>query len=455
MELTERLRQWMPRRLRTAAVRYQTTRRDLHMLLVDGLLGRHPPPLIQRPPSRYPANPARASSIPRSIPRAAVAVEHPNPASVQTFATGRQLGGNIDSYARKLRICELVHETAHAVSLRLEDPSGAPIEFLPGQFFSVLVDIDGQVHRRAYSASSDYARRDSVRLTVKELPGGRVSGYICRQLKIGDTVRVLGPAGNFVYQPDPAMSRHLVLIGGGSGITPLIAIARAALNEEPYTRVSLLYGNRSVDDIIFADELARMATEAQGRLHIIHALETPPPGWQGVKGRLDRDTLDAVLSDVLLDKGDDQDTGYYLCGPTPMLEGARDLLRQRGVPDSTIYEERYTQPELREPGRNQGDFTNNIAHVAHIDDGSGPREVVVSPGQTILDAGLAAGIPMRFSCAMGGCGACRVKLTAGHVAMEEPNCLSEREREDGHILACVSRPTSAINIDAGEDDLLS
>ena len=209
-------------------------RRDLHVVL-EGLAGRHPSPLLPRRPH----GPAPSAG--------------PAP--------------------RTLRVERVVRETADAVTLWLRDPSGAPIQFVAGQFFTVLVPLDGQTVRRAYSACSSPLSPDLVAITCKRTPGGRVSTFLNEKVQAGMTLQVLGPSGNFTVAPQPERARHYVLLGGGSGITPLMAIARAVLHAEPRSRVALIFGNRSVDDIIFRGELAVLVPQVTPALLVTDAAE--------------------------------------------------------------------------------------------------------------------------------------------------------------------------------------
>ncbi|MGB5811781.1 MAG: 2Fe-2S iron-sulfur cluster-binding protein, partial [Polyangiales bacterium] len=133
---------------------------------------------------------------------------------------------------------------------------------------------------------------------------------------------------------------------------------------------------------------------------------------------------------------------YFFCGPTPMMDAAHAVLNERGVESARISEERFTRPEER-----HGNIGSDKIETVLVSQGGVDRGVQVSPGQTILEAALAAGIEMPFSCAMGGCGACRVKRNDGEIQMEEPNCLSRAEREQGYVLTCVGRPLTHAKIE--------
>jgi ferredoxin-NADP reductase len=400
---------------RALVAKYRSARRDLRMLL-GSLAGRNPPPLVPRPDS------------PPGAPQGDAAPQRVADSAHRTV-----------QLARTLRVCEVRRETRDAVSLVLEDPSGRSIDFVPGQFFTLISNIEGRELRRAYSASSFFGDKARVRLGVKRVTGGQVSNHINDRLQAGDLLRVLGPSGQFTVTPEAGLDREFVLLGGGSGITPLLAITWAVLASEPASRLTLVYGNRGVDDIIYRAELDELAARHPGRFTLRHVLSEPPPGWQGSTGLLDADTLQRELDHLAPGAG----ALYYVCGPEPMMEAARATLIDRGVPGQQVFEEKFSQPHLR-AGQVEQSAT---AQPAAVRLGSQRYSFTIPPGETVLDAGLAAGVPLRFSCTMGGCGACKVKLRQGEVAMEEPNCLDPGEREQGYVLACVSRARSPIDFE--------
>ncbi len=341
---------------------------------------------------------------------------------------------------RRLRIARVDHETQDAVSLVMEDPTGAPIHFAPGQFFTLHVSVGGEIVKRAYSASSSALDSSRVAVTVKRVADGRLSRHLVGHVHVGDPVDVLGPSGSFT--PGPGRGpRLLVLVGGGSGITPLASITRTLLASEPETRIALVYGNRSHEEIIFRDVLAALATEhgPAGRFVVRHVLQQPPSGWSGGEGLLDGAALGREL-DALGDAGLSE-AEYFLCGPGPMMAAARECLEARGVPAGRIREEKFVSAHAKPaaPGAS--------SHAVTLLMRDGERSIVVQPGRTVLETALDAGIDMPFSCAVGGCGTCRVSLKAGSVAMDEPNCLSREERASGYVLACVSRPTAPCTLE--------
>jgi ring-1,2-phenylacetyl-CoA epoxidase subunit PaaE len=394
----------LPRKI---ADRVRTARRDVRMLRDRLILGKNPSPLIERPRSAA----GSLVSLPRKAPRMARAVE----------------------------VVKVVRETDDAVSIYLREKDGSSIAFRPGQFLSVDVTIDGVPLRRAYSLASACLPGVPAHITVKRIANGRVSNHLNDTIGDGDELAVLGPSGNFTVEPRPVNERHLVMIAGGSGITPIMSILETVLRVESRSRVTLIYGNRSWKDVIFRDRLAALCNELGERLIVDHVLERPPEGWSGGCGLLSGDVLEARFD--ALGIRDDGMQRYFVCGPTPMMEAVRRALEQRGIDPSRIVEERFTRPEDRSAAP-----CSEKTELVIVSKGGTDHGIQVEPGQTILEAALAAGIEMPFSCAMGGCGACRVRLSEGEVRMEEPNCLSRAEREQGYVLACVGRPLTQSSI---------
>ncbi|MBK8254089.1 MAG: iron-sulfur cluster-binding domain-containing protein [Polyangiaceae bacterium] len=338
---------------------------------------------------------------------------------------------------KSLVVESVVHEATDVVSLHLVDPSGAAVTFEPGQFFTVLTTMaNGEVLKRAYSLSMpprDGESASRARITVKRVADGKVSNHIHNQLESGQTLTVLGPSGNFGVSAEEAADKHLLLIAGGSGITPIRSIVEARLRDSNAT-ATLIFGNRSEDHIVFRNELDSIAREFQGRFAIKHLLESAPLGWNGGVGRLDVSTAEREIAAAInssLAAG--RNTLVLSCGPAKMMENVREALARLNFDSSGLREELFSSPEDRkETVKTTPQPVTFLVRGRTID-------AVTGAGQTVLEAGLAAGANMSFSCTMGGCGRCKVKLKKGQVTAEEPNCLTESERSQGYVLACVSR----------------
>ncbi|NSL42931.1 2Fe-2S iron-sulfur cluster-binding protein [Streptomyces sp. 8P21H-1] len=331
---------------------------------------------------------------------------------------------------REVRVAGVRRETPSAVTLVLEDADGgrAPFEFLPGQFFTLVADIDGRPVRRAYSASS-VPGLSRLEVTVKHVAGGRFSTHVHRDLRAGDRLAVRGPSGSFHL--GPGAPDEIVLVAAGSGVTPMMSMIRTRLAVTPgHGRTALLYSSRSADEAVFADELARSAKDHPGRLSVTHVLTHRD-------GRLDADGVRRWIADL----SPAPDAHYYVCGPPPLMDAVRGVLSGLGVADGRVHHERYTS------AADTGSAVAAPQEMTVEENGRPVGTVVVEPGRTLLDAGLAAGFPMPYSCTVGSCGDCAVRLRGGEVAQNEPNCLTPRQKAEGRVLTCVGRPLSGVTLD--------
>lgn len=335
---------------------------------------------------------------------------------------------------RAVRVLEVQRETPDAVTVSFTPVGGEPLSYRAGQFVTFVLDIDGTTIRRAYSFSSSPATGSPPSVTVKRVVGGKASSYFQERVKPGHVLHLVGPSGDFTIDAVPSHDghRHFVFVAGGSGITPIISLTETLLLREANLRIHLIYGNRSREDTIFYDRLATLAAR-HPNLAVMHVFERPPAGWEGASGLLTGETLIQLVGNV---KG----KSYYLCGPEPMMESAVAALSAAGVPLTHIKMERFLAPHRAPSTAPDQAFALTFSRTGIT--------VTPKPGQSVLEAGLAAGVALPFSCTMGGCGACKIKLAQGRVVMDEPNCLSEEERKQGFILSCVSRPASPLTIEA-------
>lgn len=325
---------------------------------------------------------------------------------------------------RALRVVEVIQETPSVKSFVLEpaDSNRAPLLYRAGQHLIVVVDVDGVSHRRCYSFSTSPLSGDRPAIAVKRLPGGRVSNVLHDEVQAGDTLRVTEPAGTFTLDFEGEAPRRYVLVAGGVGITPLASLAETILRAEPQSQVTLLYGNRSAEEICFRSRLARLAVTFPQRLAVHHVLEGPP-GGPSEPGQLDGARVLCLL-------GTPDAHLYLLCGPQPMMESVAAALRGAGVGADRIRSERFAYAV---PGK-----SGLPTEPRQILFASSGKVATAEPGQTLLEAAKHAGVALPFSCTMGGCGGCKVRLKNGSVVMSEPNCLTERERDQGFVLTCCA-----------------
>jgi ferredoxin-NADP reductase len=330
----------------------------------------------------------------------------------------------------QLVVSEVIAETPDAVTLRFAPTPG--LTWKAGQFLTLTVPVDGVRLKRAYSVSvAPTGSAPTLAVTVKRIAGGRASNHLVDHARPGDTFEARGPSGNFTFEPDPLTARHVLLVGGGSGITPLISIIETLLADEPDSTATLVYGNRSLSDVIFHDRLQTLAAQ-NPRLTLRLVLEDAPLS----PGRLDLERLRLELADTLPDA-----TAIYVCGPEPVMAAMRKLAADHGA-TTRLREERFIS--LAEHTSKNLPTTPQRVDVQI---GSRRFEVLVRPGRTLLEAGLAHGAPMPSSCTMGGCGACRVRVLSGELVHDEPNGLTEAEREDRIAFACIAHPLTPCSVE--------
>lgn len=330
-----------------------------------------------------------------------------------------------------MNVRNLKRETANAVTLQLERADGQRMLYEAGQFLTLLVNIDGKVHRRSYSFSSQPDSSSRCDLTCKRVPDGLVSNYLNTQLKVGQQLLVEGPNGFFTAPVQPLAARQFVFIAGGSGITPIMSLCETLLAREPQSTIQLLYGNRAWDEVIFRDRLQALA-QKHPNLLVHHVLEEADQGFEGAVGRLDK----SMIKNHCVGK---EQSLFYVCGPGPMLEGALEALQELGVPESRVKVEHFVSRHKPSADLPQSSFQISYARSG--------RQIKPDQVTSILQAGLDQGMPLQHSCTMGGCAACKCKLLKGEVVMEEPNTLSAQEREAGYILSCVAYPTTDVEVD--------
>ncbi|WOX24984.1 ferredoxin--NADP reductase [Streptomyces solicathayae] len=323
--------------------------------------------------------------------------------------------------SRTVRVVEAVRETADAVSLVL-DAGGAELPYRPGQFLTVRIPGRGA---RCYSLASSPHTGEPPRITVKRVPGGVGSGWMCDEVAVGDELEVLPPAGTF----GPAdLDRDLLLVAGGSGITPVVSVAKSAL-AAGRARVALVYANRDEPAVIFRDELRELAEDYPSRFTLIHWLES-------LQGLPTADALTATVAPYAA-----RDT--YLCGPGPLMDAAEAAVRATG--GRTVRRERYfsladdvfDRPAAADtPSEDAPAYTARVVLDGDVHAIPGGRDV------PLLDALLKAGVDAPYSCREGACAACTCRIVAGEVKLLRNEVLTDADLADGYTLACQAVPLS-------------
>ena len=332
----------------------------------------------------------------------------------------------------EVRVVEVIEETSEACSFVLEpeEDEASHFGYRPGQFLTVNVptDREGGV-ARCYSLSSSPALDEKLKVTVKRVADGYASNWLCDHVVAGSTLEVLKPAGTFTPR---GLDDDLLLVAGGSGITPAMSILKSALHEGS-ARITLVYANRDEASVIFREELASLARQFPARLTTIHWLES----LQGLPDAVQLGELVAPLAD----------REVFLCGPPAFMDVALDALEQAGAERRRVHVERFTSltgdPFAESEPVPEGDDADHGPPATVDVELDGQWHTLSWPrGSVLTDVLLDAGLDAPFSCREGNCSACACILLEGNVEMRTNNILEEEDLEDGFVLGCQSVPVT-------------
>jgi len=335
-----------------------------------------------------------------------------------------------------LKVREVVRETPDTVTLYFEQPE-PHLEYKPGQFLTLIMEFEGKEQRRSYSLCTSPYVDPFPGISVKKVDGGLFSNHLNEKVFPGKTINSLMPMGNFTTDFHSQNRRHLVMVAGGSGITPIMGILKSALINEPKSKVTLLYCSRNEEQIIFRDALAELAQKESSRLDVIHILSQPEPGWNGITGRITKELITSEVAKAEADEAFEKE--YFVCGPEGIMDQATDVLKDLEIEKSKIHRESFYSSAVEdEKGSSvaSGGLTREVTVILEGEE----NKVQVSPDSTILEAGLDQLLDMPYSCQSGLCTACRGRLLGGEVKMVEDAGLSDKEKSQGYILCCVSKP---------------
>jgi glycine betaine catabolism B len=341
-------------------------------------------------------------------------------------------------------VCTAVRHVTHDVMdfvLEAEQPSRFAFE--PGQHLTITVTVDGERLSRCYSVSSPASQPDSLTITVKRTPGGLVSHWLHDHVRPGDLLEVAGPFGAFTSTQLRAAPQ--LYLSAGSGITPLMSMARTIVDEGESADVVLVHHARTPDDIVFRHELAGMGDQHPGvRVVVVCEGDCPTEAWTGHRGRIDAAFLAAEVPDV-------REREVFLCGPSAYLVAAQAALATCGVDASRVHVESYDLRTDSPAAAVDADLTADVATVVAtyaVDFRASGRVVDCPAGTTILEAASQAGLSLASSCREGVCGTCKTSMLTGSVDMRHGGGIRQREIDRNQILLCCSTPTTDLVLDA-------
>jgi ring-1,2-phenylacetyl-CoA epoxidase subunit PaaE len=322
-------------------------------------------------------------------------------------------------------------DDAVAITFEIPEELTEVFAFSPGQHLTVRRVVDAEDLRRTYSVCAS-AVSGPTRVAVKRLEGGVVSSWLVGELKAGDVLEVLPPAGSFGPR-NTKDGRRYGLIAAGSGITPILSIATTVLETEPSSEVVLLYGNRTTRDVMFLEELSDLKDRFPSRLQLIYVLSREEQEAELLSGRIDRQRLPRILEQLAPVDTIDQ---WYLCGPFGMVADARDVLAEAGATDIHVelFHADAPPPRPPRPAAEAGE-----ASVSALLNGRSTT-FAMNKDVKLLDALLAVRGDAPYACRGGVCGTCRARVVLGEVEMETNYALEPEELEAGIVLTCQAHP---------------
>jgi len=343
-----------------------------------------------------------------------------------------------------LRVAAVDHLTDDAVAITFDVPDALreDFRFLPGQHLSVRAPALGDGVRRSYSICTP-ATRGPLRIGVKRIPGGAFSAYAAERLRPGDVLDVMTPTGGFSTPLHPEQAKRYGAIAAGSGITPVLSILATALDVEPASTAVLLYVNRTTSSVMFLEELEDLKNRYPDRFELVHVLGAEPREVELLSGRLDAERLAAILDSLVPVEDVDE---WFLCGPLPLTEAAREILLARGADAAHVHRELFhvgpTTAAVRRPAATTAAGSDGGATVTVVLDGRASTFVLARDGVPVLEATLGVRADAPYACKNGVCGTCRARVTEGAVEMDSNYALEPDEVARGVVLTCQAHPAS-------------
>ncbi len=395
----------------------------------------------------------------RNLMDAATSIVSPDPASSRLTGTLPLWDPEADD---ALIVREIRDETADVKTFVLAPKNPAIFRYAPGQFLTLDLDIGGESINRCYTIASTPARPHTLAITVKRVPGGPVSNFLHDQVKVGSVLHAIGPMGDFscfmqgTPSPNPASAPKYLFLSGGSGITPLMSMARTFHDLGEPRDIVFVHAARAPADIIFRGELELMARNqpASFRFAPICEADSPREPWHGLRGRLNLGVLNHIAPDF-------KQREVFVCGPAPFMAAVREMLKGAGFDMSRHHEESFDFAELAraEPEvAAEVELAEGVQAVQEalaapevatytIEFAKQKRTIECRSDTFVLDAARRAGVRLPSSCSKGLCGTCKSKLIEGTVDMKHGGGIRQREIDAGMALLCCSKPTSNLVVD--------
>jgi ring-1,2-phenylacetyl-CoA epoxidase subunit PaaE len=334
----------------------------------------------------------------------------------------------------KLRIKEIKKETQNAVSIVFDIPTNLQNEFnfTAGQYINIKKELSGEKLRRAYSICSA-PNSEELRIAIKAVDNGNFSTFACTILNENDILEVSKPEGKFTLETSSTNKNNYLGIAAGSGITPVMAMIKATLTQEPNSTFTLIYGNKTNVDTIFKTEIDALLNQFPNTFNVqfVYSREEQE---NALFGRIEKEIINFVIKNKLKDIAFNK---AFLCGPEDMVITAKETLIENGFNEKNINFELFSAPKTKETTEV---FEGTCEITVTVDDEV--TTFLMDSKTTILTAALKKGIDAPYSCQGGICSSCLGKITEGNAVMSKNTILSDEEINDGLILTCQAHPTT-------------
>jgi ring-1,2-phenylacetyl-CoA epoxidase subunit PaaE len=329
-----------------------------------------------------------------------------------------------------LKVRQIIREVEDAKTFVFERTDGKPLIYKAGQFLTFMINLHGHEVRRSYSMSSAPGVDEHPSITVKRVPNGGISRFWIDQVREGDIFTTLFPSGRFVLEDVVPIKRDIVLVGAGSGITPLFSILKQTLTTEPDSYITLIYASRNVGNTLFWHQIMDWQARFPEHFQAIHIHSQPADDWNGIRGRINNTRLEQLVNKSL--KFDKTNARFFICGPFDLMRSAEITLHFMGFSKDQIRKENFVITSASPPAwvSNPHNIVLNFRQKLY--------HLHVPAHMTILDAALAQGIHLPYSCKGGRCSTCAAICKTGTVHMSVNEVLTDRDLSEGWILTCSS-----------------
>ena len=341
----------------------------------------------------------------------------------------------------RLRLDRIIIETPTIKTFRFVpiDQVQLPFSYKAGQFLTLGLTIDGKPVKRSYTIASHPCDKKAVELTIKREEKGLVSCYLHDTMKVGDAVDVEAAFGNLTLSGTEAES--IVLIGGGVGITPLMSVLRCLVSCGYKKNIYLIYACRAVSEFLFREELELLQKRYSNLCVLPIISDAQNTTWLGVRGRITKSLISDTVPEIMTSR-------IHLCGPLPMMTAVKEMLAELGVAQEHVKTEGFGTPKPVPKTQTYPHPAVQVDSDRTISFSRSKKTIAFTENETVLDAAERAGVDIPFSCRVGTCGSCKVKLVHGNVEMSIDDGLTTEDKRENIILACQAHPKGAIEVDA-------